>query len=215
VFPNVSATGVPDWVKNTVGGWAMDDISETEFVNAIEFLLKENIIQVSISYQIGDSVGVPDWVKNTAWWWATDDISETEFVNVIEFLIEKGIIFTNTRDDFFHDSQSWDTFDFGDYGIGNLPEGYRGLTFDGKYAYFAPYYNGQGRHGEVLRYDTTSSFNTPSSWSTFDPSKNGVGENPIGYQGATFDGRYVYFAPYSDNNNPHGEVLRYDTKFTP
>ena len=30
---------VPSWVKNTAGWWATDAISETEFVNAIEFLV--------------------------------------------------------------------------------------------------------------------------------------------------------------------------------
>ena len=66
--------------------------SETEFVNAIEFLVKENIIQVYVSQASETSQGVPDWVKNTAGWWATDAISETEFVNAIEFLIKNGII---------------------------------------------------------------------------------------------------------------------------
>ena len=40
MIPNASAQLVPDWVKNTAGWWAEDAISETEFVNAIEFLIK-------------------------------------------------------------------------------------------------------------------------------------------------------------------------------
>ena len=47
VFPLVNAESVPDWVKNTAGWWATDAISETEFVNAIEFLIKDSIIQVT------------------------------------------------------------------------------------------------------------------------------------------------------------------------
>ena len=39
MVPSVHAEEVPDWVKNTAGWWATDDISETEFVNAIEFLV--------------------------------------------------------------------------------------------------------------------------------------------------------------------------------
>ncbi|MDC0168999.1 hypothetical protein OAI77_05120 [Candidatus Nitrosopelagicus sp.] len=35
--PVVFAESVPNWVKNTAGWWATDVISETEFVNAIEF----------------------------------------------------------------------------------------------------------------------------------------------------------------------------------
>ena len=47
VFPLANAESVPDWVKNTAGWWATDVISETEFVNAIEFLIKDNIIQIA------------------------------------------------------------------------------------------------------------------------------------------------------------------------
>ena len=92
MIPNAFAESVPDWVKNTAGWWADDKISETEFVNAVEFLVKENIIQVSVSQTSETSQGVPDWVKNTAGWWATDIISEIEFVNAIAYLIKVGII---------------------------------------------------------------------------------------------------------------------------
>ena len=40
---------VHHWVKNTAGWWADDKISETEFVNAIEFLVNEGIIQTDVS----------------------------------------------------------------------------------------------------------------------------------------------------------------------
>mgnify|MGYP006864747554 FL=1 len=89
MIPNAFAENVPDWVKNTAGWWATDAISETEFVNAIEFLVKENIIQVNVSQTSETSQSVPDWVKNTAGWWATDVISETEFVNAIAYLIKE------------------------------------------------------------------------------------------------------------------------------
>ena len=92
IIPNTFAESVPEWVKNTAGWWATDQISETEFVNAVEFLVKENIIQVNVSQTSEASDGVPEWVKNTAGWWATDQISETEFVNAIKFLIESGLI---------------------------------------------------------------------------------------------------------------------------
>ena len=92
MIPSAFAENVPAWVKNTAGWWATDAISETEFVNAIEFLVKENIIQVDASQTSETSQDVPSWVKNTAGWWATDAISETEFVNAIAYLIKIGII---------------------------------------------------------------------------------------------------------------------------
>ena len=91
--PFSNAQGIPDWVKNTAGWWATDAISETEFVNAITFLVNEGIISVStLNDEETNTGGVPDWVKNTAGWWATDAISETEFVNAITFLVNVGII---------------------------------------------------------------------------------------------------------------------------
>ena len=92
VTPSAFAENVPEWVKNTAGWWADDKISEEEFVNAIEFLVKENIMQVNVSQTSETTQRVPEWVKNTAGWWSTDAISETEFVNAIAYLIKAGII---------------------------------------------------------------------------------------------------------------------------
>ena len=66
MIPNAFAENVPGWVKNTAGWWATDAISETEFVNAVEFLVKENIIQVNASQIFETSQRLPGWVKNTA-----------------------------------------------------------------------------------------------------------------------------------------------------
>jgi phosphonate transport system substrate-binding protein len=38
---------IPSWIKNTAGWWAEDQISETEFVNSMEYLIDSGIIQVS------------------------------------------------------------------------------------------------------------------------------------------------------------------------
>ena len=97
MIPSVSAQEqVPSWVKNTAGWWATDVISETEFVNAIEFLINHKIIHVNTYSASGESEQVPSWVKNTAGWWATDAISETEFVNEIEIFINQKIITLKT-----------------------------------------------------------------------------------------------------------------------
>jgi plastocyanin len=49
VFSSASfayAESVPDWVKNTAKFWTEGKISDTEFLNAIKFLIEKNIIQV-------------------------------------------------------------------------------------------------------------------------------------------------------------------------
>ena len=47
VIPSAHAESVPDWVKNTAGWWATDAISETEFINAIQFLANNGINQTN------------------------------------------------------------------------------------------------------------------------------------------------------------------------
>ena len=87
---------IPDWVKNTAGWWADDQISEQEFVSAIEFLVNSQIIMVTQTEQNNSQTEtIPDWVKNTAGWWSDDQISEQEFVSAIEFLIEINVIDLN------------------------------------------------------------------------------------------------------------------------
>ncbi len=107
---------------------------------------------------------------------------------------------------------AWTMFDADSAGVGTDPDGYAGGVFDGRYVYFAPWDNGSGRHGEVLRYDIQGDFHTAASWSTFDPGANGLGSDPDGYEGIEFDGRYLYFAPYFNGSQFHSEILRYDTQ---
>ena len=78
LVPNASAENVPDWVKNTAGWWATDIISETEFVNAIEFLVKKNIIQINVS-QTSETSQLPDWLVNNAGWWAARIFTNSNF----------------------------------------------------------------------------------------------------------------------------------------
>ena len=92
IIPSAFAESVPEWVKNTAGWWATDAISETEFVNAIEFLVKENIIQVNVTETSGTSQGVPDWIKNNAGWWASGQIDDQTFILGLEWLLTNGII---------------------------------------------------------------------------------------------------------------------------
>ena len=50
IIPQANAESVPDWVKNTAGWWATDAISEKEFVNAIEFLIENGIINIESNF---------------------------------------------------------------------------------------------------------------------------------------------------------------------
>ena len=95
-----AADSVPEWVKNTAGWWAQDQISDNEFVGAIQHLVQAGIIAVQYNEQsAGQSETVPEWVKNTAGWWAQDQISDNEFVGAIQHLVQAGIITIESQGD--------------------------------------------------------------------------------------------------------------------
>ncbi|HEY8086768.1 MAG TPA: hypothetical protein VIF09_02965 [Polyangiaceae bacterium] len=87
----------------------------------------------------------------------------------------------------------------------NAAAGYLGGTFDGHFTYLAPLVNNSTSHGLVARYDTTSGFTTGPAWGVFDLTV--VNAGAIGFNGAAFDGRYVYLVPHNRTI-----VARYDTK---
>ena len=93
VIPSAFSENVPGWVKNTAGWWATDKISETEFLNAIEFLVNKKIIQVSDTTSDKDGSGyVPIWIKNNAGWWADGQIDDNSFILGLQWLITNGIV---------------------------------------------------------------------------------------------------------------------------
>jgi len=103
LVPNSSAqedTQIPDWIKNVAGRWANGEISENQFLDAIGYLINNNIISILFmpcsekteSQTTSSDKKVPDWVKNNAKWWAEDLIGDTDFINGIEYLIKKQIM---------------------------------------------------------------------------------------------------------------------------
>ena len=50
---SAQSDAVPSWIKNTAGWWAEDQISETEFVNSMEYLIDSGIINVSSEQNFG------------------------------------------------------------------------------------------------------------------------------------------------------------------
>ncbi|MAE68138.1 MAG: hypothetical protein CMJ18_28140 [Phycisphaeraceae bacterium] len=107
----------------------------------------------------------------------------------------------------FTDPTSWDAFDARK--ISGLKMGTCvGATFDGRYVYYVPYAN-----SVAVRFDTQGEFADADAWSAFDAVKTG-GLYCSGYDGAVFDGRFVYYLPFWEGEDPsrgfHGKVLRYD-----
>jgi len=88
---------IPDWVRNNAKWWADDAISDNDFTSGIEFMIKQDIINVpqivseneKSSFTLGK---IPTWIKSNAKWWSEDLISDEDFVKGIEFLIKEEII---------------------------------------------------------------------------------------------------------------------------
>jgi hypothetical protein len=101
----------------------------------------------------------------------------------------------------------WSVFDTTTANPGAL--GFAGAAFDGRYVYFAPQNNGSV-DGVVARFDTAGEFSAPGAWSTFNTAILSSAE-PKGFNGAVFDGRNVYFVPFTNGTSSDGLVVRYDT----
>ncbi|MCH9659001.1 peptidase [archaeon] len=90
-----SVPEIPSWIKNNAGWWANDQIDDETFVQGIEYLVKQNILQISAtSSEESSSNEIPSWIKNNAGWWANDQIDDETFVQGIQFLIRQGIVVT-------------------------------------------------------------------------------------------------------------------------
>jgi hypothetical protein len=91
-FPNPAS--VPSWIKNNAEWWSTGKITDSDFLDGIEYMVENHIIVIQFMPKSPVTSGedVPDWIRNNASWWAQDKISEEEFVNGIKFLIQSGII---------------------------------------------------------------------------------------------------------------------------
>ncbi|MGB1878999.1 MAG: hypothetical protein ACPHIR_07370, partial [Nitrosopumilus sp.] len=87
-----SVEKVPSWIKNNAGWWANDDIDDNAFIQGIQFLIKEKILEINETSSTEKSDKIPSWVKNNAGWWADGQITESDFLSGITHLVKTGII---------------------------------------------------------------------------------------------------------------------------
>ncbi|NIM26117.1 MAG: hypothetical protein GTN35_03840 [Nitrososphaeria archaeon] len=84
---------VPEWIKNNALWWGQGQIDDSSFVEGIQFLIREKILEVSPpSDKSQRSENIPDWIKTNALWWAQGQTSDQEFISAIGHLIGLGII---------------------------------------------------------------------------------------------------------------------------
>jgi len=104
-------TNMPSWFKNNVKWWNEEKLSDIDMINAIENLLKREIIKLdSTKIKTGETLSetgfflppnkdgtkIPSYIKNTFVSWEEGSVSDSDVANTIKFLIETNIIFTPT-----------------------------------------------------------------------------------------------------------------------
>ena len=100
---------VPQWIRNNASWWNDGKINDETFLQGIQFLIQEQIIDVPVEANVSvdpDTINtnikfqeveekiteVPGWVKNSAGWWSDGLLSDVEFVNAIKFLVQNEVI---------------------------------------------------------------------------------------------------------------------------
>ncbi len=88
---------IPIYFKNVASWWSDGLIEDFEFVDGIEYLINEGIIEIpNLSQNTSSNENtIPDWVRQNIGWWSNGLTSDTELVNSIQYLVEKGIIQVN------------------------------------------------------------------------------------------------------------------------
>ena len=87
------STSVPEWIKNNAGWWAEGAIDDDAFVQGIQFLITNGILDIPQIESGGTSENeIPSWIKNNAGWWAEGAIDDDAFVQGIQYLISNGIL---------------------------------------------------------------------------------------------------------------------------
>jgi len=94
VIENLQSQTIPIWIKNNAAWWSEQQISDSDFVSGIEYLIKKEIINVS-GVEVGASnasTEIPDWIKYNAGWWADSLITDDDFIGGIQWLVANGVI---------------------------------------------------------------------------------------------------------------------------
>jgi hypothetical protein len=116
----------------------------------------------------------------------------------------------------FNEYGSWSTCALGTqlFAATNAPSSFVGAAFDGRRLFLVPFGTPAADSGAaaipVVAYDTTQPLcpsSIASAYSTFDPTTLSGGANAAGFEGAAFDGHYIYFVPHASS-----VVARFEAK---
>jgi plastocyanin len=102
----VSAESIPEWIKNNALWYGQGDISETEFLNAMKFLIEEGVLIIEIPEPVPTIQEATVTVPN-----GNSELSSSGFYFPLNLEIPVGITVTWVNDDSVpHNIQSMDKF---------------------------------------------------------------------------------------------------------
>ena len=82
-------TGViPNWFKNIVGWWTLEKINDQDFLNILEHMIENKIIQIPDKdrFENLNELKMLSWIKNNLDLWSNDQTNDKEFFKSINWL---------------------------------------------------------------------------------------------------------------------------------
>lgn len=93
---NSISSDIPDWLKINAKWYSVGMISDKEFAHSIQFLIKEELIQMDKTggtnkSSLGEDA-IPEWMQKSTGWWADGLVSDAEFISGLSHLVNIGVI---------------------------------------------------------------------------------------------------------------------------
>jgi len=85
---------VPTWVKSTVSLWGVEKITDKDFLNILQYLIKNDIIKIPKEnvFENTKELKMLSWVRGNLNTWSQDEVPNSEFFKNMNWLIENKFI---------------------------------------------------------------------------------------------------------------------------
>jgi hypothetical protein len=86
---------VPRWIKHNALWWAEGEISDSDFINGMRWLVENRILPVEDLVEEIEGQATSDSVKKIAYFWGQNNLPDSAFLDGIQYLIKNGIMELN------------------------------------------------------------------------------------------------------------------------
>ena len=84
---------MPEWIRTSVSYWVNGGVSDSTFVNCMQYIIENGIIYVPPVPSWQDPVSdIPDRIRTDLSHWANGDVPDSMFISRMQFLIQNNII---------------------------------------------------------------------------------------------------------------------------